>query len=48
MTVVDLWVNALSPKAAKAFLGQTGNESVTEMLGSDLEASKTIDRKSVV
>jgi uncharacterized protein len=43
MTVVDLWVNALSPKAAKAFLGQTGNESVTEMLGGDLEAAKTID-----
>jgi predicted TIM-barrel fold metal-dependent hydrolase len=43
MTVVDLWVNALSPKAAQAFLGQTGNESVTEMLGGDLEAAKTID-----
>jgi predicted TIM-barrel fold metal-dependent hydrolase len=43
VSVVDLWVNALSPKAAQAFLGQTGNESVTEMLGSDLEASKTID-----
>ncbi len=43
MTVVDLWVNALSPKAAKAFIGQTGNETVTEMLGGDLEAAKTID-----
>jgi uncharacterized protein len=43
VSVVDLWVNALSPKAAQAFLAQTGNESVTEMLGGDLEASKTID-----
>jgi predicted TIM-barrel fold metal-dependent hydrolase len=43
VTVVDLWVNALSPKAAQAFVSQTGNESVTEMLGGDLEASKTID-----
>ena len=43
MTVVDLWVNALSPKAAQAFTSQTGNESVTEMLGGDLDAAKTIE-----
>jgi hypothetical protein len=28
MPVVDLWVNALSPKAQRAFLGQTGNEDI--------------------
>ncbi len=43
MTVVDLWVNALSPQSAKAFLGQQGHDSVTELLGSDLEAARTID-----
>ena len=42
MTVVDLWVNALSGKAAAAFLGQAGNEGIPELLGGDLSASSTL------
>ena len=42
MTVVDLWVNALSGKAAAAFMGQAGNEGIPELLGGDLSASSTL------
>ena len=42
MTVVDLWVNALSGKAAAAFMGQAGNEGIPELLGGDLGASSTL------
>ncbi len=41
MTVVDLWVNALTGKAAAAFMGQAGNEGIPELLGGDLSASST-------
>ena len=33
MTVVDLWVNTLSAKAADAFLGRAGNEGIPDLLG---------------
>jgi predicted TIM-barrel fold metal-dependent hydrolase len=39
VTVVDLWVNALTPRAAAAFLGQAGNEGIPELLGGDLSAA---------
>ena len=42
MTVVDLWVNALSGKAAAAFMGQAGNEGIPELLGGDLSSSSTL------
>lgn len=42
MTVVDLWVNALSGKAAQAFLGQAGNEGIPELLGGDVNAAATL------
>ena len=42
MTVVDLWVNALTGKAAAAFMGQAGNEGMPELLGGDLSASSTL------
>ena len=42
MTVVDLWVNALTGKAAAAFMGQAGNEGIPELLGGDLSASSTL------
>ena len=32
MTVVDLWVNALTGKAAAAFVGQAGNEGIPDRL----------------
>jgi predicted TIM-barrel fold metal-dependent hydrolase len=41
MTVVDLWVNALTGKAAEAFMGQAGNEGIPELLGGDLSAAST-------
>ncbi len=31
VTVVDLWVNALSGKAAEAFLGRAGNEGIPDL-----------------
>jgi len=43
VSVVDLWVNALSRRAAQAFLGQMGDDSVADMLGSDLDAATTLD-----
>ena len=42
MTVVDLWVNALSGKAAQAFMGQAGNEGIPDLLGGDLSAASTL------
>jgi predicted TIM-barrel fold metal-dependent hydrolase len=42
MTVVDLWVNALTGQAAEAFLGQSGNEGIPEFLGGDLSAASTL------
>jgi uncharacterized protein len=42
VTVVDLWVNALSGKAAAAFMGQAGNEGIPELLGGDLSAASTL------
>jgi hypothetical protein len=42
VTVVDLWVNALTGKAAKAFLSQRGNEGIPEFLGGDLSAATTL------
>jgi hypothetical protein len=42
VTVVDLWVNALTGKAAAAFVGQAGNEGIPDLLGGDLSASSTL------
>ncbi len=44
MTVVDLWVNALSGQAADAFLGRAGNEGIPGLLGGDLSASSTLQQ----
>jgi len=44
VTVVDLWVNALTGKAAQAFLSQRGNEGIPELLGGDLSASATLNQ----
>ncbi len=44
MTVVDLWVNALSGKAAEAFLSQAGNEGIPDLLGGDLSVASTLKR----
>ncbi len=41
MTVVDLWLNALTGRAAAAFLGRSGNEGIPELLGGDLSAATT-------
>jgi predicted TIM-barrel fold metal-dependent hydrolase len=42
VTVVDLWVNALTGPAAEAFLGRSGNEGIPEFLGGDLSAATTL------
>jgi hypothetical protein len=42
VTVVDLWVNALSGPAAEAFLSQSGNEGIPDLLGGDLSAATTL------
>jgi hypothetical protein len=42
VTVVDLWVNALSGKAAQAFLSQAGNEGIPDLLGGDVNAAATL------
>lgn len=44
MTVVDLWVNALSGQAADAFSAQSGNEGITDLLGGDLSAASTLSK----
>jgi len=42
VTVVDLWVNVLSPAAARAFGAQSGYEGIGEFFGTDLaEGSPT-------
>jgi predicted TIM-barrel fold metal-dependent hydrolase len=41
MTVVDLWVNALSSPAAEAFITQQGNEGIPDLLGGDVSAAST-------
>jgi predicted TIM-barrel fold metal-dependent hydrolase len=46
MTVVDLWVNALSGKAADSFLGQAGNEGIPDLLGGDLSSASTLSKLS--
>jgi predicted TIM-barrel fold metal-dependent hydrolase len=42
VTVVDLWVNALSGQAAEAFLGRAGNEGIPDLLGGDVTAAQTL------
>jgi uncharacterized protein len=42
--IVDLWVNALSGKAAQAFMGQAGNEGIPDLLGGDLSAAATLQQ----
>jgi predicted TIM-barrel fold metal-dependent hydrolase len=42
VTVVDLWVNALSGPAAETFLSQRGNEGIPDLLGGDLSAATTL------
>ncbi|HUC06124.1 MAG TPA: amidohydrolase family protein [Acidimicrobiales bacterium] len=42
MTVVDLWVNALTGPAAEAFLGRSGNEGIPALLGGDLSAASSL------
>jgi hypothetical protein len=44
VTVVDIWVNALTDKSAKAFTGQVGNEGIVDLLGGDLSSSNTLDK----
>jgi uncharacterized protein len=44
VTIVDLWVNALSGKAAQAFMGQAGNEGIPDLLGGDLSAAATLQQ----
>jgi predicted TIM-barrel fold metal-dependent hydrolase len=44
VTVVDIWVNALTDKSAKAFTGQEGNEGIVDLLGGDLSSSTTLDK----
>ncbi len=43
MTVVDLWVNLLSGRAAKAFSAQKGNEAIGELFGTDLSGGVSGD-----
>ena len=42
VTVVDLWVNVLSGKAAQAFISRPGNEEIPDLLGGDLSAASTL------
>jgi predicted TIM-barrel fold metal-dependent hydrolase len=44
MTVVDLWVNALTGKRADEFMGQDGNEGIVDLLGGDLSAATTLTK----
>jgi hypothetical protein len=43
VTVVDLWVNALSARAAQAFAAQTTNEGIGELFGTDLSVGTPLD-----
>ncbi len=52
--MVDLWVNALSASAARAFTGQAANQGIPELFGTDLSAGtplgglvETMDRCGV-
>lgn len=42
MTVVDLWVNALTGAAARAFVAQRANEGIPDLLGGDPSATATV------
>jgi uncharacterized protein len=42
VTVVDLWVNALSGGSAQAFTNQEGNQGIVDLLGGDLSAASTL------
>ncbi len=44
MTVVDLWVNPLTGRAAAAFMGQPGNEGIPVLPGGDLSAASTLQQ----
>jgi predicted TIM-barrel fold metal-dependent hydrolase len=44
VTVVDLWVNALSSAAQNAFLTQAGNEGIPDLLGGNLSSASTLDQ----
>jgi len=44
MTVIDLWVNALTGQAAEVFTRQSGNEGITDLLGGDLSAAATLPK----
>jgi hypothetical protein len=44
VTVVDIWVNALTDKSAKAFTCETGNEGIVDLLGGELSSSNTLDK----
>ena len=41
--VVDLWVNALSGTAARAFTAQAGNEGIPELFGTDLTGGTALE-----
>jgi hypothetical protein len=42
VTVVDLWVNALTGQAAQAFLSRPGNEGIPDLLGGDVTAAQSM------
>jgi len=44
VTVVDLWVNALTDRSASAFIGQSGNEGIVDLLGGDLSSATTLEK----
>jgi uncharacterized protein len=44
MTVVDLWVNALTSRRADIFTGGDGNEGIVDLLGGDLSAATTLSK----
>ncbi len=43
MTVVDLWVNLLSARAAQAFTARAGNEAIGDLFGTDVSAGVSAD-----
>jgi predicted TIM-barrel fold metal-dependent hydrolase len=44
VSVIDLWVNALSPQAQGAFMGQAANEGIPDLLGGDISSASTLDQ----
>jgi hypothetical protein len=44
LTIVDLWVNALSEERADEFTARSENDNVTDLLGGDLHAATTLDK----